>query len=193
MDQKMPKDAVKAVNDYVSLYQMYIDHADLIAPNARLELFNPGWHSIVTKFFARAKELNYPIKVVQIKEKFGSLRIYYDVLVDSIEDYDRQLNDILYETENVCDICGDHGTLGGKGYIACRCESHRNYRMSDEANHALHESMTNSGLDAKQRLASAQYAARDYKTALFAAREDIRRLRDELGSAREHDEDQTRL
>ena len=62
--------------------------------------------------------------LVQVKEKFGTLRVYVNGedegdIVQSILDY--------AETRSswTCDECGKAGTKEGKGWIATRCQEHR--------------------------------------------------------------------
>ncbi len=58
----------------------------------------------------------------QIKEKFGTLRFYYD----GGDDY---ISGIVSFAEvmsgSICEECGAPGTLGGRGYVSTKCESHK--------------------------------------------------------------------
>jgi len=65
-------------------------------------------------------------KILQIKEKFGQLRVYtsmgnedvYAIIYDATEDVNKS-----------CEICGTEGKLDMiDGYLGVRCEQHKNSR-----------------------------------------------------------------
>jgi hypothetical protein len=57
-----------------------------------------GWLSIVETFLEKASAYQEYVKVVQIKEKFGSLRIYYSYREDDEDDWDNlSRNEEAYE------------------------------------------------------------------------------------------------
>lgn len=60
-------------------------------------------------------------QISDIKEKYGTLRIYVDNAPDAVE----ALIEIA-ERRSVltCDRCGDYGRVGGRGWLACRCSRH---------------------------------------------------------------------
>jgi hypothetical protein len=60
-------------------------------------------------------------RVSDIKEKYGTLRLYTAGAPDAV--------DVIVEIAErrsalTCDRCGDHGRVGGKGWLACRCARH---------------------------------------------------------------------
>lgn len=58
----------------------------------------------------------------QVKEKFGTLRFYYQ----GGDDYIRGLVSMAESMSGVtCEECGKPGTTGGKGWIHTACEEHR--------------------------------------------------------------------
>ena len=61
------------------------------------------------------------IVAVQVKEKFGSLRFYYD----GGDDYIRGLS-VMAESMSMvtCETCGAPGTLRGKGWMYTACDTH---------------------------------------------------------------------
>ena len=68
------------------------------------------------------KEVEQPVKqvtVVQVKEKFGTLRFYYDGGDDIIHNY-VSMAEIM--SGFVCDQCGAPAETGGKGWVTTRCE-----------------------------------------------------------------------
>jgi hypothetical protein len=62
------------------------------------------------------------VVVMQIKEKFGGLRFYYDGGDDAIAGMVR-----IAEAwaDHTCETCGSPGTSGGKGWIKTLCPTHR--------------------------------------------------------------------
>lgn len=58
----------------------------------------------------------------QVKEKFGTLRFYYQGGDDKIDGMVRMAESMSSVT---CEECGKPGTTGGKGWIHTACEEHR--------------------------------------------------------------------
>ena len=62
-----------------------------------------------------------PLKIVQLKEKFGELRIYRD----GGDEKDRQLIEMCMAlADRMCDVCGAPGEKRGPGWIRTRCDKH---------------------------------------------------------------------
>ena len=65
-----------------------------------------GWFDILDKALSQLLmvccETGESIKIVQIKEKFGGLRIYYDLDLENAidEDFRQKVEDIIYNAEN---------------------------------------------------------------------------------------------
>ena len=114
----------------------------------------PGWGDVIEKYLKRLDKLvkrnNWNIYVAQVKEKFGTLRFYVDILGDdsfpqySDENPDiRAFYDIIHEMEaETGEVCCDCGTrddvkcYGGWIHYACpTCEKKRieeyNRRMEE--------------------------------------------------------------
>jgi hypothetical protein len=67
-----------------------------------------------------ATEFVYP-KISQVKEKFGTLRIY----ADYITDYQHGAINMAENMSAVtCEVCGDRGTLRGGGWLRTLCDYH---------------------------------------------------------------------
>ena len=62
------------------------------------------------------------VVAVQVKEKFGTLRFYYDGGDDMIDGMVRMAESMSAVT---CETCGAPGTTGGRGWISTLCETHR--------------------------------------------------------------------
>lgn len=92
---------------------------------------NDGWFDILDvlmftiKWHQKKQETNkeyIPIKIDQIKEKFGSLRFYYS----GGDDYVHVLSSFAESlSSKVCEICGDKGSIDvSASWLRCRCENH---------------------------------------------------------------------
>ena len=66
-------------------------------------------------------EANLP-RVLQVKEKFGTLRFYAGQVDDRAQAY---IDFAEHMSGKVCEVCGAPGKLGGKGWIRTLCETHR--------------------------------------------------------------------
>jgi hypothetical protein len=58
----------------------------------------------------------------QVKEKFGTLRIYTEGNDDLVYG---MIWFAEHTSETICDVCGKDGKLNNTGWIACRCEEHK--------------------------------------------------------------------
>jgi hypothetical protein len=90
-----------------------------------------GWFRLIDSLFANIKwrqewlkktgKKFKPVKVVQVKEKFGTLRFY----IDGGDDHIRGLIDQAETMSNhICEECGDVGHKRGKGWIKVLCDKH---------------------------------------------------------------------
>jgi len=64
----------------------------------------PGWGSLIDKIYDFLPESSF---VLQVKEKYGTLRFYVDTdekILDKIEEIEK-------ESEKICEICGKEGLL----------------------------------------------------------------------------------
>lgn len=74
-------------------------------------------------------DLTIPFEISQIKEKFGSLRIYYHITIDGTGITEAMANRIagaIHLTEElsttVCEVCGDIGhPCSNKGWLKTLC------------------------------------------------------------------------
>lgn len=77
-----------------------------------------GWASLVGRFYDTAARSAIPIVILQIKEKFGSLRIYWISEGENIIYFDERFLEIdrLVDTlrilsTNTCESCGSSGKI----------------------------------------------------------------------------------
>lgn len=98
-----------------------------------------GWAPIVLKCHRQLKHLDPEYGIVQIKEKFGGLRYYYE----SSYDFGNIINDIMdsvvkaaeYNCSISCEVCGSAGSLRmNSGWYKTLCEEHTSEHRSAPAN-----------------------------------------------------------
>lgn len=79
-----------------------------------------GWKPLVERIITSAKANG--IKLVQIKEKFGQLRVYTDT-------YNQEVSDVItqaeFESAKICETCGKPGELRYDiSWVHCACDEH---------------------------------------------------------------------
>lgn len=93
--------------------------------NEHLDAVGPGWTAILKRLHADVQALAPDYQVMQIKEKFGALRIY----LTYPHEPDVAVQDLVHaaeiESETTCEQCGQPGTLVGKYWLQTLCEEHR--------------------------------------------------------------------
>ena len=117
----------------------------------------PGWWPILIQAFTKVDTLmqahpGFKFNTVQIKEKFGGLRFYFNIthVNDTVdEDGERvpanikasesiynQAREFIREAEDrasaTCEDCGEPGTLRTGGWLRNQCDAH--HRASQERN-----------------------------------------------------------
>ncbi len=100
-----------------------------IYPNARLESvyfeIGEGWYDIILPVVEYLDQYNKnssePIKLIQVKEKFGTLRIYAN---KSDEELNRLINIAENLSSKTCESCGKDGRIRSGGWIRTLCDEH---------------------------------------------------------------------
>lgn len=65
----------------------------------------------------------------QVKEKYGTLRFYYD----GGDDYVRGLVSMAeWASANICEVCGERGKIRGTGWLYVSCDKHAKEEDRDE-------------------------------------------------------------
>lgn len=85
----------------------------------------PGWFRILDWLATRIKALNDKCVATQIKEKFGTLRVYVDGGTDEIFDAIMQAE---VSSASTCEECGAPGTFNKTKWIEVRCNDHKSHR-----------------------------------------------------------------
>lgn len=87
----------------------------------------PGWEPLLTDMYTKLFDAGWNGKVRQVKEKFGTLRVYLDSQSDNFRVVET-LNKIVLEAEGVssrtCRECGAPGELRYGGWIKVLCDKH---------------------------------------------------------------------
>jgi hypothetical protein len=83
-----------------------------------------GWYKLIddtlNKINQKVIELNIKyFEIVQIKQKFGSLRIYTNFHIEEIEDIIEDAEDL---SKIICEGCGKSGKLRNDGYLMILCD-----------------------------------------------------------------------
>lgn len=87
----------------------------------------PGWNHILAQLNAKLSMLDPDYKILQIKEKFGTLRFYYETnitLFSIKEAMDRYIRYAEVQSSKTCEQCGSEGSLINRkmGWMKTRCK-----------------------------------------------------------------------
>jgi len=103
-----------------SLLKFGLDHGD-------------GWFKIWIELIDRLKELDpKEFKFVQIKEKFGKLRIYYESLEEDRDVIDKILAWAENKSAETCEVCSNPGKLEDDGWLRTICKECRDKKLKKE-------------------------------------------------------------
>lgn len=64
----------------------------------------------------------YPFRLLQVKEKYGTLRVYSNWETEKIGDLIREAEE---KSSRTCEVCGAPGSRSGDFWIKTLCEKHR--------------------------------------------------------------------
>ena len=101
-------------------YPTYVIHEGYDRALA-LESVGSGWASLVNEVFDYIEKNKLTIKVVQVKEKWGGLRIYTDFIHDPLDNVIREAEKKSF---TMCETCGDLGQLRSGGWYRTLCDAH---------------------------------------------------------------------
>jgi hypothetical protein len=85
----------------------------------------PGWNALIDKLIAKCDAVG--ARVMQIKEKFGALRFYYDPPESGWDDALEEIVDRAEdESRGICEICGAPGILmrNPRYWVKTVCRDH---------------------------------------------------------------------
>jgi len=87
-----------------------------------------GWYDLIDNLCGTIQsyiDMNHKpqMEFVQVKEKFGTLRLYTNGAEDEL------IRGMIWFAEElsgkICEVCGKPGTINNNGWISCLCEEHR--------------------------------------------------------------------
>ena len=96
-----------------------------------------GWYDLLDKLLNKldyiSKTSGTQVVAAQIKEKYGTLRFYYDTTVTTDLNLDDVIEDIISDvvsaaerkTETTCEVCGERGVFYNDGWCKVRCDEHK--------------------------------------------------------------------
>ena len=126
--------AQKIVTDFPDLFVFSEEEKQTLPmPLFGFEIGN-GWfpivYELVRKLSALSKETGQPVKVVQVKEKFGGLRFYFD----GPDEWEVYVEEAMEKCTQTCEICGKPGKLQTTAWLTTSCEEHKKeiHVLSDE-------------------------------------------------------------
>ncbi len=80
-----------------------------------------GWSTLINEVFDVLETIKGTVKIVQVKEKFGGLRIYTDVLNKEL---DTVIQKVGRESFTICEECGNSGELRSGAWHKTLCDEH---------------------------------------------------------------------
>lgn len=80
-----------------------------------------GWFDLIYKLSEDLNKLDLPenFEVVQVKEKFASLRFYTNITTTEI---DKLIYKAEEESYTICEVCGKKGKARGNGWVRVLCD-----------------------------------------------------------------------
>ena len=91
-----------------------------------------GWFNLIKDLSDKIVATGVKVHVVQVKEKFGTLRYYVDIATgtsrEDVEKVYRLISEAEAKSEVTCEVCGEPGKLRQGGWIKCLCDIHANGR-----------------------------------------------------------------
>jgi hypothetical protein len=107
---------MKQVSPRYPTYVIYEGYDRALA----LESVGKGWGSLINEVFDFIEQNKISQKVIQVKEKFGGLRIY----TDYNEELDKKIIEVCKRSFTICEECGSPGQLRGGSWYRTLCPEH---------------------------------------------------------------------
>lgn len=108
---------MKPVSPRYPTYVIYEGYDRALA----LESVGLGWSSLIDEVFDYMEKNPSPTKVIQVKEKFGGLRVYTDVVHEGL---DEVIRNVGYKSFKICEDCGKPGALREGSWYRTLCDTH---------------------------------------------------------------------
>jgi hypothetical protein len=86
-----------------------------------------GWFDILLDLSVKLEAMDgiTSTHVVQVKEKFGGLRFYVS---SATEEMYRAINEAESASYEICEACGEPGTIRNTGWVQTLCDEHAEER-----------------------------------------------------------------
>lgn len=85
-----------------------------------------GWFELLKELSDKIVATGIAVKVIQVKEKFGTLRYYVDYTQGTSSDDYHKIESLIRETEiksgETCEFCGKPGQERSDGWIKTLCD-----------------------------------------------------------------------
>lgn len=78
-------------------------------------------HDFVEEAKERLGDEYYEFEVIQVKEKFGTLRFYTNWGTEEIY---KLINEAEEKSATICEVCGSPGKIRNDGWISVLCDKH---------------------------------------------------------------------
>jgi hypothetical protein len=101
-------------------YPTYVIHEGYDRELA-LQSVGDGWASLVNEVFDMMSTMKTSVKIIQVKEKWGGLRIYTDAMHGVL---DKRIIDVEKRSFEICETCGNPGALRSGGWYQTLCDVH---------------------------------------------------------------------
>ena len=111
-----PTGLVQSRASLINKYPLFFRYLDF-----GIECYD-GWLWLLDELIGKIVCIDPLASASQIKEKYGTLRVYMMSTTDEIEDLIEEY-EVLSET--VCELCGSPGKINDDGWISVRCDTCR--------------------------------------------------------------------
>lgn len=109
-------------DEYSITFQKWAESIDPSYHSHRQGMVGPGWLPLLVDCMAELKSIGWDGGILQIKEKFGVLRLYISGTTPSISEV---VNRYEERSRTVCEECGDAGEMRNTGgWLSTLCEKH---------------------------------------------------------------------
>tara|TARA_R100000365_G_C2747358_1_gene77193 strand:- start:5011 stop:5592 length:582 start_codon:yes stop_codon:yes gene_type:complete len=87
---------------------------------------DPGWFDLLFAVFHLAVGMGAARRweTLQVKEKYGTLRLYYEAEPDVADRLDRIVEAAEHLSGHICEKCGAPGEIRPGGYVLTLCDEH---------------------------------------------------------------------
>jgi hypothetical protein len=134
----------QAMEKFIAAYPLLMKQQGETAFNSFGLEFGYGWYPLAFELLGLFDDLQthtgQAVGISQTKEKFGSLRVYCRLPVESVE---QDIIETAFEhlSTTICDFCGAPGRIGEhKGLWATRCDAHRVIKHEQQADKVRRQS-----------------------------------------------------